>query len=210
MSEIKINGPFGNYPVKGLGGVLNALCAEGVPLHVVESVTLGEKHGEYMLVKQGSDEFARYKYFEGIDLPLFYFQGKSYGHQEVMWNDKDELVPKLKLSMYLHGTASLVVRVDRDGDVFTNELYQFISEIMFSNISHVSEISPDWMIKNNTQYKLRQAAGAFFQGGSGGPEKEWLYIEFALPQGAQAFVDYINNNFVYKGRVKPPLMMMGD
>lgn len=34
--------------------------------------------------------------------------------------------------------------------------------------------------------------------GSSGPYEEFIYIEFWKPEGAQAFVDYVNNNFVYK------------
>lgn len=199
-TEIKISGPFGIYPLKSGGGVLNSLCAERVPLNTVERLTI---MGDGTL-KDGEETFARYKYFNGIDKPLFFFTKDNYARQDAMWHtvdDKKVLRPHLKLSLYLHDNASLVLYQPRDGSVFTEELYDFIKYFIGANISHINETSPDWMKQNHEMYKIRQDAGAFFQGGSDGFQNGFLYIEFWKPEGAQAFVDYINNNFVYKDAV---------
>lgn len=200
ITEKKISGPFGDYPVNSGGGILNALCKEGVPLNIVEQLTI---NGNNTLL-DGTANFAQYKYFNGIDKPLFFFNKETYSRQNAMWHTVDAkkvLRPHLKLCMYLHGNASLVLYKPRDGSVFTEELYDFIKGFIGANISHVNELSSEWMKRAHEMYKIRQDAGAFFQGGSDGFQNGFLYIEFWKPEGAQAFVNYINENFVYKDAV---------
>lgn len=207
MNDKTISGPFGAYPINSGGGVLNALCGEGVPLNTVERLTICHKVGDYNIVKDGDTEFARYKYFDGIDTPLFMFQNQNYGRHSAVWNENDVLQPKLKLCLHHHGSASLVMSTHRDNDLFTEDLYLFIKGMLGANRSHISEDSSEWEKLNHKQYVLKNNASAFFQGGS---EKfdEYLYIEFWKPAGAQAFIDHINETFVYKGRVKPPVHSM--
>jgi hypothetical protein len=202
-----ISGPFGNYPAKSGGGILNALCNERVPLNIVERLTI---NGDGTL-NDGTVQFARYKHFNGIDKPLFFFANDAYARQNAMWHDvgnKKVLRPNLKLCMYLHGNASLVLYKPRDGSVFTEELYDFINGFIGANISHINESSPEWVKQNHEMYKIRKEAAAFFQGGSDGFHNGFLYIEFWKPEGAQAFVDYINNTFVYEGVTPPPTESM--
>lgn len=203
-----ISGPFGNYNYATAGGVLNALCAEGVPLNTVEHVTVsftGNHGGE---IKDGDELFATFKVFPAMNRVLFMFRKHDYGQQTAMWGDDKKLHPKFKLCLYVHDQAGLIVRADREKNLFTKELYEFINEFMGANISRIDEGSSDWMKRNHEMYKLRQACGAFFQGGHGGHDKEWLYIEFWKPEAAQAFVDYINENFVYEGVTQPPAESM--
>lgn len=199
-TEIKISGPFGSYPANSAGGILNSLCNEGVPLNTVERLTL---NGDGT-IKDGNKEFARYKFFEGVDKPLFYFQDETFARHGAIWHDvngEKVLRPKLSLGLYHHGNASLVLWNKRDGSLFTEELYDFIKTFVAANVSHVKDDSPDWMKQSHQMYKIRQDAGAFFQGGSSGFNEGFVYIEFWKPEGAQAFVDYINNNFIYKDAV---------
>lgn len=203
-----ISGPFGNYNYATPGGILNALCAEGVPLITVERLNISFESNQGGVVKDGDERFATFKLFNGINKPLFYFQSQRIGQQTAIWDEDGKLRPKFKLSLYVHDQAALIVRADREKNLFTKELYEFVNEFLGANISHVDEDSPDWMKRNHEMYNLRQACGAFFQGGHGGHDKEWLYIEFWKPEGAQAFVDYINNNFVYEGVTQPPAHSM--
>lgn len=191
-TEVKINGPFGLYPRNTGGAILNSIYAMGVPLSTVERLTIDDGR-----VLNGPKEFARYKWFEGITQPLFYFQSDVYGRQNVIWSDDKKLRPKFHLSLYHHGSASLVIYKQREKDLFTQELYDFIKQFIAANVAHVTENSSDWAKKNNEMYNIRQKAGAFFQGGSNSFDEGFIYIEFWKPEGAQAFVDYVNNNFVY-------------
>jgi hypothetical protein len=194
-----ISGPFGSYPYNSAGAILNSLCHEGVPLNKVESVQISENTITY-----GGKEFARYKFFDGIDKPLFYFQDTAYGRQTAIWYDdqgKKVLKPKFKLSLHTHGSVSLVISEFKDKSLFTEDLWYFIKTMMYANLSFVDENSTQGEKTENEMYKLKKDSGAFFQGGSESPKSEYIYIEFWNPKGAQAFVDYINNNFVYKDEV---------
>lgn len=192
-TEAKINGPFGAYPRHSTGAVLNALFSAGVPLVIVEQLTI-----DVGRVMDGSKEFARYKWFDGIEQPLFYFQNDVYGRQLATWDEDKKLRPKFHLSLHHHGSASLVIYKQRDKNLFTKELYDFIKGFIGADVSHVTESSSEWSKKNHEMYKIRQEASAFFQGGSNSFDDGFIYIEFWKPEGGQAFVDYVNNNFVYK------------
>lgn len=198
-TEVKISGPFGPYLRHSSGAILNSLCAMGVPLNTVERLTIDDDR-----VLDGPKEFARYKWFEGITQPLFYFQNDTYGRQSAVWGDDKKLHPKFHLSLYHHGNTSLVIYKQRENDLFTQELYDFMKMFIGANISRVREDDPDWIKQNHEMYNIRQKAGAFFQGGYNSFDEGFIYIEFWKPEGAQAFVDYVNNNFVYGGRTQPP------
>jgi hypothetical protein len=47
---------------------------------------------------------------------------------------------------------------------------------------------------DDERYKIRQQAGAFLQGGHD-REEGWILIEFWKPDGAQAIVDWVNQNW---------------
>ena len=47
---------------------------------------------------------------------------------------------------------------------------------------------------DDPRYHLRQRCGAFLQGGSD-KTSGWILVEFWNPEGAQEFVDYINNEW---------------
>lgn len=207
MSESIVTGPFGSYEPNTMGGMLNLLHGQGVPLTTVENLNFDFTKKE---ITYDGLPFAMFKSFDGIEKPLFFFQNQNFGRQQAAWDEDGKLVPKFHLSLYHHGHSSLVITKQRDCQLFNKELYEFITKMMVANISHVTEDSSDYMKELNEMYLVKNASGAFFQGGSGGMDKEYIYIEFWKPAGAQAFVDYINNNFKYETIVKPPEMMMGD
>lgn len=204
----KINGPFGSYSAKSPGGILNALHAEGVPLTTVERVIVSFDTSVTGTIVEDDKTIATFKYFPDLDKTLFLFQVKTYGKQTATWDEEGKLRPKFKLSLYHHGSSSLVVSKHKDGDLFTQELFDFVSDLMSANISHVTADSSDYMKEENQKYLIKQEAGAFFQGGSSGFDQEFIYIEFWKPAGAQAFVDYINKNFYYEGVNQPPVHSM--
>ncbi len=168
--------PFGNYELGTPGHVLNALCAEGIPMHVAESVTIGEKE-----IRLNGKLFAMYKYFFGLDKPFFYFYDTVYKEHNLEGLPDGKFKPHFKLSLSNHLTVGLVIH----GQLATEELHHFISSMLTNVIA-------------DPLYKLHKDACAFFQGGSENPKGKYIYIEFWKPESAQAFVDYINNNFVYE------------
>lgn len=181
----KINyhhGPFGHYDPKTAGGVLNALYHLGVPMHVCEDVTL-----EPGLINYRNSPFATYKFYEGIEQPLFMMTNSVFMHRQSMIRNFDgSLSPKFHLSMGPHCSASLIV-TDNEA---TPELYDFLMGTMLTNDMRAPG------------YRLHKDAGAFFQGGHGSPDGKWFYIEFSHPAGAQAFVDYINRHFIQPSKDK--------
>lgn len=200
-SQVKTSGPFGNYSHGSAGAVLNGLCNIGVPLNKVEQVKISK---DLVLESDEKSTFARFKWFEDIEQPLFFFTNDVYGRQSAMWGDDKKLHAKFHLSLYVHDSASLLIYKDREKDLFTEELYDFMKMFLGANVSHVTENPSAWEKQNHEMYKIRQKAGAFFQGGHRSFDDGFIYIEFHQPKGAQAFVDYVNNNFVYEGYNKPP------
>lgn len=170
------------YPRGTLGHVLDALRDWGIPEIIAGTVTFGK----YSLTSSqqlyyGENLFAEYKYFDGIEQPLFrwHMNASSYGTQRMVRQDDNTLKPAFRLSLGVHNNASLVI----EGDEATPELHRFL----------LGEALTNWM--DRPGYKLSKESGAFFQGGSDNPEGKWFYIEFWEPQGAQAFVDFVNENF---------------
>ena len=168
-------GPFGNYERPSTGHVLNALSHLGVPMHIAESVQFDKDGG----MKLNGKPFCKYKYFDGIDQPLFLFFGFNYSQQKMVVQQDSSLHPAFQLSLSSHDTAGLIF----DGQEATPELHEFLTSIMSCCDSR------------DHRYNLRQACGAFFQGGHDRPDGGYFYIEFWNSIGAQAFVDYVNENY---------------
>lgn len=168
-------GPFGNYERSSTGHVLNALSHLGIPMHVVESVQFAEDRE----MKLHGKLFGKYKYFEGIEQPLFLFFGTNYNQQKMVIQQDKSLRPAFHLCLSNHDTPGLIF----SGREATVELHEFMTGLLSAN--HIDD----------PRYHLRQTAGAFFQGGHQRPDGEYIYIEFWQPKGAQAFVDYVNENY---------------
>lgn len=78
-----------------------------------------------------------------------------------------------QVTICCHGTPALEIRNA------CPELHAFLRSMVRCN----------WM--PDPRYAIRQAAGAFLQGGHD-REEGWILIEFWRRPGAQAFVDYVN------------------
>lgn len=184
MSEEKtmpeISGPFGKYPWGSLGGLLNEAHAVGVPITIAEDLRL-QNEGE---LHYREECCGYYKWYVGIDYPLYLWVGEkfqSYNQQiVVVYPEKKVMKPKFRLTLCTHRTPAFEI----SGDLATPELHEFLKAML-----------TNWM--DDPRYKLNQNAGAFFQGGSHDPNGKWFLIEFWKPEGAQAFVDYINEHFEY-------------
>lgn len=180
-SKVTNTGSFGTYERGTSGHVLNALCECGVPLHIAEEVNFS--NGSTLMYM--GEEFCKYKYFDGIDQPLFRFQSEAYGRQAMMTNPEEgTLKAHFYLCLSVQDTPGLVIR----GPDASVTLHEFIRYTCLTNDTR------------QPGYKLTQDSGAYFQGGSERPEGEFIFIEFWKPKGAQAFVDFVNENFVVNSR----------
>lgn len=155
-------GPFGHYTRGGMGHILNNLVHFGVPLSVAESVTVGD--GE---IKLKDKSFALYKYFDGIDQPLFKFNDPAYQNRVNPANGN------YQLTMGSHMSPALVLTGEFNASYLA---WETVKRCM-------TNYTPDPF------YKLSQDSGAFFQGGSNNQGGEYIYVEFWKPAGAQAWVD---------------------
>ena len=172
-----------NYPRQSVGHVLQALRDLGVPENIAGTVTLAKNDQT-----SGRDRifyhdqlFAEYKYFEGIEQPLFCFHSgwRSFAQQKLELQEDGSLKPLFRLSLGIYGETSFVI----SGHDASPQLHKFI---------HI-ECLTNWI--DRPGYKLTYESGAFFQAGHDDPNGEYIYIEFWKPKGAQAFVDFINANY---------------
>lgn len=176
-SQVTNNGPFGVYERGSAGHVMNAMYESGVPIRIIEEINFSNG-SELMLYGK---VFGRYKYFDGIDQPLFYFQDEIYNRQRMVVDPEARTAkPEFRLGLSVQGTPGLTI----SGPEASVELHEFIRHNCLTNYMDAPG------------YKLSHESGAFFQGGSNDPHGEWIFIEFWKPKGAQAFVNYINNNYV--------------
>lgn len=163
------------YQRKTVGHILHHLRERGIPERIAGSVTVGAG-----VINLDQRNFAVYKYFNGIEQPLFRFQDRVYGqHQHVVEDGK--LKSNFHLSLSVHGTAGLVVT----GWDASNELRMFLLRMLTNNMT-------------DECYSIHKNACAFFQGGSSVTEDSehgFIYIEFWKPEKAQVFIDYLNKNF---------------
>lgn len=176
MEKIDFNtGPFGSYERGTTGHVMNSLHDMGIPITTIERCTFV---GNGLLVCDGKN-FATYKYFDGIEQPLFRFEkqdiypglifsGSSKGGQEIT-------TPKFRLSLSVNGTPGIIV----SGINATNNVHRAIQESL-------TNWTPD------PAYDIHQDAGAFFQGGHGSPEGQWFFVEFWKPAGAEAYAEHLS------------------
>ncbi len=182
MSEVilkNISGPFGHYPWGSTGALLNSAIAEGIPMTTVENFIINGDR----TVSMGGRVVGRYRWFQGIDKPLFQWfveELAPFNKQLFEVNpDTGEKKPLFKLSLNCHDMPAFEIH----GDDAVPELHRFLNGML-----------TNWM--DDPRYKIHQAAGAFFQGGSHDPNGHWFMIEFWKSEGAQAFVDYMNEHYM--------------
>lgn len=183
-----VSGPFGKYPHGSTGAVLNTLCTVyDVPLTRVENLQIGfsGNYGIGTLVYQ-NETVGHFKWFKGINhacIRFMHSDWNGYGKQS-RWvvNEKGLLTPKFKLTLGVHYLPTFEI----EGEYATEDLYAFINYPMFSNYM------------DEPCYRLTKDSGAFFQGGSHDPKGGWFIIEFWRPEGAQAWLEYLNTHYVHR------------
>lgn len=174
-------GPFGEYERMSTGHVLNAMCHWGIPVSTVECLYTTLKHE----VKDNRGQvFARYKYFDGIEQPLFYFN-KPYTHNEHQYtatvvDGRERIQPNFRLQLSPAGTPGLIVD---QVELATPLLHSIL------NATLTNYMRDPW-------YAIHTDAVAFFQGGYGCPDGEYFYIEFWQSKGAQAYIDRLNQEYI--------------
>lgn len=181
-----ISGPFGRYEHGSTGALLNACCEiERVPLQLVESFQIGNGKIFYR-----NAEVAAFRWMDEITNPLISWRSpdfRTYSRQVMMLDkepidDKEQIVlrPKFRLTLSCHDMACFEI----SGRDAVPELFDFLKG-MLTNLT------------TDPRYKIHTDAGAFFQGGYADPNGKWFLIEFWKPAGAQAFIDYLNENYKF-------------
>lgn len=188
------------YPRTSLGHILQALRDWGIPETIAGSVTVGlfdSDQNKRDRVFYGGQLFAEYKYLDGIEQPLFRWHqhALSYGTQRLERQEDGSLKPKFRLSLGPHGHAALIIQ----GHEAVPELHAFLDKLcpvfpLKKMRDHPVPTEP----VDAAPFNVVMNSGACFQGGQKDPNGNYFYIEFWRPEGAQAFVDYVNENY------KPP------
>lgn len=155
-----------------LGHVLQSLRDLGINEHIASSVIF---EPDKTLSLSGRT-YARWSYFDGIEKPLFRFADNHHLRHEFIRDESNKLKARFRLSLSVHDSAAFEIY----GIDATEKLHELVRYQMLTNLTTAKG------------YELSQAAGAFFQGGSHDPKGEWIYIEFWKPQGAQAWIDHLN------------------
>lgn len=180
--RIVISGPFGSYPHRSLGGVLNAAAGtEGVPLTKVEAFQLGSEDATIGRISYDGKRVAQYRWFDDLPQPLFRWIDPDFGifnQHKLIVEEGGKKRCEFRLTLSAHHTAALEV----SGELSTPALHQFLMGML-----------TNWI--DDPRYRLHKDAGAFFQGGHADPNGGWFYIEFWRPEGAQAIIDYVNAHY---------------
>jgi hypothetical protein len=175
------NGAFGKYERMSTGHVLNALCHWGIPVTQVETFYTTPKHE---IKNNRGQVIGRYKYFDGIEQPLFYFNSpyewNNHQYTTERIEERDYIRPNFRLQLSPAGTPGLLVD---QKELATPLLHRILCATL-----------TNWM--KDPWYAIHKDAGAFFQGGYGSPEGEYFYIEFWQSKGAQAYIDRLNSEYI--------------
>ena len=179
------NGPFGRYQRASTGHLLNALCAFGIPLNTVEDIhTKTIPHTTTLELWHRSTYFGKCRYFEGIDRPLFNFEDRRFMEQQIEIGEDGVKKPKFRLVLSGNDTPGFIIW----GHDATPELHDFLVTSTLAPMGSTAE-----------RYKQVPLAAvessAFFQGGKSDLESRYFFVEFFVAQGAQAFMDYVNENY---------------
>lgn len=173
------------YPKKSIGHVLDALrnpSVHNLNETIAGSVTVGSDYIHY----QGKP-FATYKYFQEIEQPLFRFAKHVFGQHMHTTEDGKTLKSNFHLGLSESGVPSLEV-FGFDAD---KALYDFL-ERTIKSCQYSMLDTPSGLVKN---------AGAVFSANFLPVNEEpknsnRIIVLFHKPKGAQAFIDYVNENLV--------------
>jgi hypothetical protein len=152
----------------------------GIPTRIVKEEVQDVVNG--IITTGKGNVFGKYRYFSGIDNPLFYFNNPNYMKQPVAVDpETGSIKPMFRLNLSVHeDTAGLSVF----GDIATPELHDFMRMMLNLN----GDVDDE-------RYSLTMDSGATFQDGSKDREGKRIHIVFWNSEGAQFFVDYVNKNY---------------
>lgn len=180
----KYDKAFGDYEPGTTGHVLNSMAGVGIPINIVDSVGIGS----WLVTYQGKI-FAHFRNFEGIEDTLFLFTEPQYNQQRTKEFQSD-IVPDFRLQLNTNNYPALIV----SGPLVSRELVKFVQEMVLHTKPDGYDMlyainttcSPEILIKPDPrEYDVDQ-------------KTLHLEIQFGLPHGAQAFVDYVNTHFKYE------------
>ena len=173
MAKDYSTGPYGQYAALTTGHIINALYHYGIPLHVIDGLSVGIFDGiidtnKFRVNKIPSGKlFCDGKYFKGIDQPLFRFEDLTY---QCLQDEEGNY----QLTLGNHDQPSLVLH-----GVHCRDAYPVIRACLTN-------------YRNDPAYDLKIDSGAFFQSGSDNPDSNFYYLNFINAEKAQLWLDYFN------------------
>lgn len=168
MKKDYSTGPFGAYDKGTPGHILNALHHYGIPLHILNHLTIGAEKDDRVVIKDRIGQyFATCKYYENFDRPLFSF--KDINYHSLQNHDGD-----YQLTLWVHDQPSLVLIKNHCKDA-----YIVINRCLTNYTS-------------DPAYELHMKAGSFFQSGSSEPDSDFYYVNFIHVDKAQLWMDHFN------------------
>lgn len=147
---------------------------------IVDNLEVPEEERELKMF-DGDCLFGHAKYFNGIKQPLFYFHDTNWMKSYV----KVEEDGSKKLQLQLHLECGLPY-INMSGDSLTQNLYEFVVGLFDNNRTN-----------HGDAYKLREAAKAVLDTDDPGISGRFIDMTFFEPKNTQAFVDYINKNYIF-------------
>lgn len=167
---------------KNLQRIIDAMVQrEGIPADKVHDMEVTPMNIR-MEVRQGNGVesvcLADYRYFDGIDYPLFLWKHPSvaeYIGQRILTQPNGFLKADFRLNYTHHNTLGFIISGENASPLIHTAIMRMLT---------------NWT--NDPRYDLTKDAGAFFQGGSNDRNGKWFYVEFWKPEGAQAWMDQFN------------------
>jgi hypothetical protein len=177
MNSVSTNsGPFGTAQRGSVNHILNALNHFGVPLGVTQGVQVG---GEDITLN--GQVVAKYRYFDGIDQPLFLVMDKHYMRNPVVVDPETGISkPVFRLTFSPRGSPCMTV----EEDINSVEFFEFYVKKLVT----VGNLSLGSQLKVNSGAVMNEYIDAYEQ-------KKYSCVEFWDHIHAQAFVDYVNENY---------------
>ena len=173
MAKDYSTGPYGQYAAPTTGHIINAMYHYGIPLHVIDGLSVGIRGGiidmaEFRVNKLSDGKpFCVGKYFDGIDQPLFRFE-------QLVYQCLQDEEGNYQLTLGNHNQPSLVLHGNHCKDAYP---------VIMACLSNYTK---------DPVYKLKTDAGAFFQSGYYDPEADFYYLNFTNAEKAQLWLDYFN------------------
>lgn len=174
-------GPFGIYKEPSPGRILNLMSMyEQIPITKIENLVIGER----TISDRSGRVLGEYKWFDDTDNAYFKWYptgplGMFSGQREYNLDlGTKKRTGNFRLQLSVKDTPGLTIT----GQMATLRLFAFVKVLLTNSMDFPA-------------YWIHQNAGAFFQGGAHDKNGGWFFIEFWKPEGAQAWVDHLNENY---------------